>query len=510
MRKAKRFLAALMALAMLVTMIPVMPTAAEAAVPDKVTVEKMRPEGITIDLFDYWLTTQDGSDVNDPQNVMSAGINNGHALKFGKDLGSLPNIEEFNKWTGNASPRTGIVQQTLDDEGYPVLAQGTVNQSLDYLFNAQPNVDSKAAYTDVGGLLTQDDKGYYSYNSTKNFASFDERTKNFTLYADPAVSGDGVSGAGGNGMFFPFNTADEVFTNDDSWVKSNAEMLNHYFGLHMTTSFQQTKGGVSPSNDQTPVTFSFSGDDDVWIFIDDVLVADLGGIHNACSVEINFQTGDIYVYEDNNDSGKYDEGDTRFNAENTTLKTMFAAAGAEGDVTWADNGSTFADETYHTLDFFYLERGNVDSNMKMNYNLKTVPESDLIKVDQDGEKVKNAVFELYGTDTNYSDTTNDADKLVAEGTTDENGVFTFKKPDGDVLPLNQLQADHYLLVEKDVPEGYRNGDAPIKLYVEKAGNKNLLLSENEWETGAYAMPKVRISALTDGDGNISVATKVTM
>ncbi len=58
------------------------------------------------------------------------------------------------------------------------------------------------------------------------------------------------------------------------------------------------------------------------------------------------------------------------------------------------------------------------------------------------------------------------------------------------------------MVETKVPEGYRIGTEPIKLYVKSAGGKNLLLSDNEWDTGAYAMPKVRVSALTDGSGEI--------
>ena len=484
----KRLVAVFVALAMIIGFVPAYATPAYAAVPDTVTVEKMRPEGITIDLFDYWLTTQEAPDhVTQDENV---GINADHALKFGQGGNGI------NAYNGER-PTAEIVENTLTD-GYPVLSQNS--EPLNYLFNAQ-TVNGKAPYTDVGGLLMQDEKGYYSYDSTKNFASLNTKTKEFTLYAEPAVAGLN-SAAGGKGMFFPFNTADEVFTGDDTWVSSTAEAINHYFGLHMTTSFQQTKGGVSPSNNNTPVTFSFSGDDDVWIFIDDVLVADLGGIHDACSVEINFQTGAICAYTDANKNGTFDNGDKKYNVDNAdSLNDMFIKAGKDTEVTWS--GQTFADETYHTLDFFYLERGNVDSNMKMKYNLKTVPESDLVKVDQDGKPVANAEFKLYETDSTYTDTTNSDRSLVATGTTDADGVFTFKKTDGDVLPLSQLDSTrHYLLVETKVPEGYRIGTEPIKLYVKSADGKNLLLSDNEWDTGAYAMPKVRVSALTNGSGEI--------
>lgn len=488
----KRLVAVFVTLAMIIGFVPAYATPAYAADREIVTVEKMRPEGITIDLFDYWLTTQEAPDnVTQTQDVNS-GINAAHVLKFGQGGSGI------NGYTNGAKPHEGIVKNTLTN-GYPVLSQNS--ETLNYLFDAQ-TFDGKAAYTDVGGLLMQDEKGYYSYDSTKNFASLNTTTNEFTLYAAPAVSGGGVSAAGGNGMFFPFNTADEVFTGNGTWVSSTNPDINHYFGLHMTTSFQQTKDGVSPSDNNTPVTFSFSGDDDVWIFIDDVLVADLGGIHDACSVEINFQTGAIYVYKDANKSGTFDSGDEKYNAGNVdNLNEMFIKAGKESTVDWS--GATFKDETYHTLDFFYLERGNVNSNMKMKYNLKTVPESDLVKVDQDGEPVANAEFELYETGAGYIDTTTNASNLVATGTTDANGVFTFKKPDGDVLPLSQLKSNgHYLLKETNVPKGYRIGTEPIKLYVKSAGGKNLLLSDNEWDTGAYAMPKVRVSALTNGSGKI--------
>lgn len=529
--KIRRCLATLLALAMMIGLLPAHAKPVQAAEPaeEPLGTIALRPEGITIDLFDYWSTRTDadpdggGDMVADSDDRYNLGINsNNHHLKFGQGMGNVATNEEdnaeqnasdvdtaakqgeINKWTNGARPMAGIVNRTLDNDGYPTLAYtGYDSQSLDYLFDGS-TFEGKTAYSNVGGLLRQDQDGYYYYNSAENFAEFNTENKIFTVYDQAAVTGNGVSAAGGTGMFFPFNTKDQVFLDDGNYLPSTADVLNHYFGLHMTTSFQQTTGGVSPSDGETPVTFSFSGDDDVWIFIDDVLVADLGGIHDACAVEIDFQTGGICVYKDSNKNGAFDEDEPRYNEETATLKSMFKNAGREGSVDWS--GNTFVDESYHTLDFFYLERGNVDSNMWMKYNLKTVPESDLVKVDQDGEPVADASFELYETDVNYS---SENGNLVAEGKTDASGSLIFRKPNGDILPLSQLKDDgYYLLIEKDLPDGYRHSSEPIKLYVETApkGNKKLLLSYNEWDTGAYAMPKVRVTANTtsvDGDKTVS-------
>ena len=512
---------------MMIGMLPMNATAAYATgtslsqIPDTVTVDKMCPEGITINLFDYWLDAQDSQDGSNPEGYENLGINAGHTLKFGKGMGQVDTLEvsnpdqnktdmetalaqgNINDWTSGARPMAGIVASTLGNDGYPVLNTKLESESLGYLFNTSSD-EGKEAYLNVGGLLQQHSEGYFYYNSQENFAEFNETTNNVTLYNQKGVD---AAGASPDGQFFPFKTAEEVFV--DPEVDSTDEVINHYFGMHMTTSFQQTPGGMSPSNDTKPVTFSFSGDDDVWVYIDDVLVADLGGIHDACSVEINFSTGKIYVFKDNDGGnrgeGYYDEGETLYNAnsngEAPTLKEMYTKAGKEESVGW--KGETFADESYHTFDFFYLERGNTDSNMRMQHNIQTVPESELLKIDQDGKPVAGAKYDLYETDQNYKAL--DGAAPIATGTTDTKGVFTFKNTDGETLPLNDLKKDgHYLLVEETVPEGYRSGTEPIELYVQTAsnGNKKLLLSANAWDTGAYAMPMVRVAATTDGDGII--------
>ena len=528
--KIRRWLAALLVLAMMIGVLPMNATAAYATgtslsqIPETVTVEKTHPEGITINLFDYWLVGKESQDDSNPADYQNLGINENNTLKFGKGMATLqpPETENSNEnktaiesaleegninaWTNGARPMAGIVASTLGDDGYPVLNENLQSESLGYLFNTSSG-DSKAVYQDVGGLLQQDSEGYFYYNSQENFAAFDSSQKLFTLYDEDGVKAKGTSP---DGQFFPFNTAEEVFV--DSEVYSTDEVINHYFGMHMTTSFQQTPGGKSLSGDNKPVTFSFSGDDDVWVYIDDVLVADLGGIHDACSVEIDFSTGKIYVFKDE-DGGSRGEGyydadiDKLYNAnsngEAPTLKEMYEEAEKAGSVEWDKAEATFADESYHTFDFFYLERGNTDSNMRMQHNIQTVPESELLKIDQDGEPVAGAKYALYETSGDY--VVADGAAPIATGTTDEDGVFTFKNTDGETLPLNDLKAEgHYLLREETVPERYRSGTEPIELYVQTAsnGNKKLLLSANAWDTGAYAMPMVRVSATTDGNGII--------
>ena len=364
----------------------------KAGVQDHI-VQGISPSNTKIDLFDYWLVEQGTADNADPSDFQSKGINKDHYLKFSSSsYGSENGIygdqknPSINAWTGKSTegkgnggpyakyPKsmrpndTSMVKKQLEN-GAPVLNEGltyggndkTKEQSLSYLFDHAPTA-GKAGYSDVKGLLQLDENGYYYYDSQKNFAEFNKESNAFTLYDAPGVTANTNYVADDQkGQFFPFDTAGEIFKEQGgdlvSSVTSISGNLNHYFGMHMTSYFMQPEDGKTNGQD---MTFQFSGDDDVWIFIDGVLVGDVGGRHDRLTLDINFHDGSVTV----KDGSSYGKGKVYID---TTIGRMFEKAKVERPMD--ETGNTFADNTYHTLDFFYLERGNGNSNLKLMTNL---------------------------------------------------------------------------------------------------------------------------------------------
>ena len=478
------------------------------------TVQGLTPFGTTINLFDYTMVqiNQDGGQSRTFQFI---------------DGSSTGGLEDVNDFMGSYNPpNLDLVTRILPDNGYPQLDLRGEDQSntdsLDYLFDPTIQVDGKTSYSDVGGLLQVDSDGYYYYSSHENFAEFDANTNDFILYDTWGVYKRGTSP---NGQFFPFNKGKEVFTADgdgnlvpvdnDTFTK---EDRNYHLGMTMSTRFVQQYGGHTDDTENAKaVTYKFSGDDDVWVYIDGVLVGDLGGIHDEATLEIDFSTGEVLVYVDgakgdHNRNGEYNAADDTL-AYGKTLRELYAEAGAEGRTSW--NGNTFADETYHTLDFFYLERGAGDSNMSLRYNLVTIPETDIYKVDQDNEPVAGAEFELYLA-SDWSDWKENGQSAepICEAVTDANGsvVLLEKRDDGSQgYPLTiQRLYDKYeteraddgtlrlMLVETGTPAGYRDTGA-IPLRLEEIGQGSghsvvVLLSDDPWTTGVYALPKTLVLA----------------
>ncbi len=459
-----------------------------------------QPAHTSIDLFDYWVADDRyARDTWEADNHFYGGINAGHTLKFSVNgtnfagTGQALYGQPYNYWTGTVQPYEGIVEKRLVD-GYPYVAASIPSltggsalaaqaESLAYLFDPADAQEGsgRAAYHNVGGLFQLDDDGYYYYDSKRNFAEFDEASNAFVLYEEPAVGG---------GNFFPFNSIDGL---TQSTANTDAR-LNHYFGLALTTTLFQKHGGKTAGNSYSLDTeFEFAGDDDVWIFMDGVLVTDLGGIHNASSVRINFATGEIVV-----------NADTAYE-KRSTLREQYAAADAADLTDWEDD--TFADGTDHTLKLFYLERGNSASNLYLHYNIKEVPETEIYKVDQYGEPMPDVEFGAYAAECVVGQSDEDATRK-ATGKTSEMRIATdarmeaesytyYYKYDSDVIGQSDagaLAQDADFLLEYDT-------DNPTQLsgILEKAESVCRKIAD-----GTYTVDEATGAIVQDGNVLISV------
>ncbi|NEG69742.1 SpaA isopeptide-forming pilin-related protein [Bifidobacterium choloepi] len=519
-----------------------------------VKTDTVSPNSAVINLFDYWeLSDDDGGrwgltpSWNDPTtpttpvNHPSTAINSDadassgqRALQFvlnpstdqvvwseSENRNVQYSLGSFNQYVGDGNPPvSGLVQNTLVNH-YPVLSENanflgnsertanTVNTkaSLDYLFDPTIEHEGKVSYRNVQGLLSLDEDGYFGYDSSKNYAYFDESGSNsFTVYEDP-IACDSTSWSG---QFFPFNAPEEV----DGLTSCQAGELNHFFGMSITTRFKQDNGGYTNASRDTATTFEFSGDDDVWIFIDDVLVADLGGIHQPASVTINFATGEVDI-----------PGTTA-----KSLRESFEAANATTTVAWNETDTTFADDTTHVLRFFYLERGADVSNMSLHYNLNEVPETRIYKVDQYGQALEGATFATYrtngetdedgnklylvdGTEDKYMAWPSNAYVDTATGnvyadssmgtllfratyvsTTDADGSILFVDEDDALLSLSELEdmlGPTFILREIVVPGGYHVVSDDCFLYFLEG---QLLLNDDPYHTGIWASPTIMSTA----------------
>lgn len=431
--------------------------------------------------------------------------------------------------------------------------------SLDYLFDPTiGNGSNKRSYTDVKGLFQIDSAGYYYYDMRQNFAEYDKDESKFILYDAPAVertdanydndAGD-FTGERSVGNFFPFNTGAQVFDGkkvDDTTKKetlyssenikshngkiNTSNYMNHHLGMTVNIDFRQPLNGKinTGSGSNNPMTFQFSGDDDVWIFIDDVLVLDLGGIHSEIYGTIDFSTGEVKIGQSWKTNGFPYKADGTVDLETlykdakptyeTDLKTEFTNAGKADDIQW--NGNTFASNTSHTLKMFYLERGNYDSSLALRFNLQTPLYQQVKKVDQNGNPLSGVEFDLYpATDKDASGndlSTNDegaieclyTDTSVHGGqkfyvkqeagseslirlSTASDGTSRFIDENGNYFNFADGGDKYYILKEIKTPAGYRR--LPVDIVLHYDPSTSMLSVANRWSTGAYACSVAHIA-----------------
>ena len=195
-------------------------------------------------------------------------------------------------------------------------------------------------------------------NSNKNLRlKYDSSNGYFLQSTNDIVNGQTVGDgypATEVGNYFPLNSSSE---------SGNACKLNYGFGQKLQLKFRLTQDGTvtTTSNKEVPIEFNFSGDDDVWVFIDDQLVLDVGGAHDVVSGRINFKDRNTWVSRVKNQSG----------SGYTDDKTSDFPASLKND-------SDFYKKE-HTLTMFYMERGLWESNMKITFNF---PDENQLQVEK--------------------------------------------------------------------------------------------------------------------------------
>ncbi|MBM6676274.1 LPXTG cell wall anchor domain-containing protein [Olsenella uli] len=397
------------------------------------------------------------------------------------------NVRQFNGGEYTENGRTGDVKEGMTTptttNGWPSLTgqYETPNRSLSWLFGSSQNafsVDNSHAVNHLFRLDKYNEDGTFYYSSFENFATLaNDDDDNFTLYNALGSPAGGTPYYFQRGNFMPYNDLDTSNVISRNHYTAEGEELHEgdpgyndpiyglqgsndfHFGMYVWADFYQPQGGQVEANDQNgdgqpdgdpkDMVFEFTGDDDMWVYIDGVLVLDLGGIHDAQSGTINFATGEVRYTDTTIDQDHTDRPNTP-EWHSTTIKAQYEAARQEGSVDW--NGDTFADGSNHRIQIFYMERGEGASNLKISFNLKTIPDGQLavhkevenyyapqladvtytMQVKVGGQPYANQQYTIQGTSIT--------------GTTDENGYLTLKNDQTAVFP--DLQVDDKVTVQE--------------------------------------------------------------
>ncbi len=376
-------------------------------------------QGITFKLFDY------STGINTYLGQQIPGINSG-TIYYGfrgqystattvnetYDKDGFYYYETDGLKDGQHKPNHATVKYNLKN-GYPALdlthhgyldASGISvdGASLGVLFGAGNNSDYvREYYCSNTPMKYHPSTGYYTYSSAQNAADYNTSTNTWYVrnYRERGAS-TATYHDGSYWDFMPFNHKTTTKVNPDNNREYNYESteLDYWYGMTMNVDFFQPKNGKVNNSD---MIFEFSGDDDVWVFIDNKLVLDLGGTHGQVSGNINFQTGLVEMYLDwSGTNAKTEKLPNHYKASTLyeCFKAAFEEAGktpeqvqeelnkvfvrAEGQTTSDAFGNVydvyrFKDYTTHSVDHFFLERGAGSANCNIKFNLPALPKESL-------------------------------------------------------------------------------------------------------------------------------------
>ena len=298
---------------------------------------------------------------------------------------------------------------------------------------------------------------YWYYDSSKASLYLKQDKDDGKYYLEaPKKDGEGnpttddysknITTSGPTHGFFPFN--ETVPSN------ANAAQYNYGFGAKLQFDFTLTENGnvvvkdASGNNTATvPIKFFFSGDDDVWVYIDGQLVLDVGGAHDKASGLLEFGAGSTvtpYV-----SSNKNTDNDKTMAYTTDTDKTVYFNG---GKITFQKQGTpiTLKDKlTTHTLTMFYMERGMWDSNMAVAFNF---PDSNELQVEKvvDVDKVDDAFKPLFQGQNLFTFTLQNLATHYGAKPIDDNGTPT-PVPVGDAFTTSSSPTVHTTMEKDDNP-----------------------------------------------------------
>lgn len=389
----------------------------------------------------------------------------GYGVSNLKKFLSVPNNSNATS-SGTSGSVAGLADVTLADN--KKLSKNGVTMPYfdeDWLVN---NGYGTVVHSDFPMRKTTDKHGqdYYEYDSLdgkdncyfdgyENLASGGNLTMNYASGKSNSVY-DALSGFSkstiNNPGFFPFDRQKDHSNN------------GYDFGFGMRLDLDFTLGANGKTNGEDTV-FNFSGDDDLWVYLDGVLVLDMGGDHKMSQGCIDFTTLKSYV---NNIDTTFQGSDLVYT--NSSDKSGYSYS-AEFPALFSDDTETRGSSKFnnnnvnahHTLTVFYMERGMIESNLKVGFNFEPITDSlDVTKtVDTSNVNpklqtaVKNADDFGFAIQENGADVSNKKYKYSDNGTINNaktNGN-TVTLSDGDSASFNsQFTIDNDLTVTEGTPK----------------------------------------------------------
>ena len=301
-------------------------------------------------------------------------------------------VPSFSKWSStdqNYYIYSGLAASDLDDSSNAPFSD---NVNAANLFAAESN-EYTDVYSNVQVPFVYDEAtGYYELNSDKWAVYFENGQASSgteMAIADKPVSF--YAGTPKNPMcgFQPFEDVSSktqrayMGTSADEDQQTTSYTLSdnkptYGFGMVTSVDFQMTDDGKDAEGN--PIEFSFSGDDDVWVYVDGVLALDIGGTHDAITGTIDFSTGDVTLTAE-----KY--GKVGDKATDSSLSNPSEDSLSQTNL-YTALGTTltgFASQGSHKLTIYYMDRGQGATNCLIRFNL---PQRDTVSVTKEISQAK--------------------------------------------------------------------------------------------------------------------------